>query len=229
MSFTGQATIMPAPKASVPAGEMSFTGQKTSDKITLPSPEPVLNVDFAESKDRYKIVEKIGQGGMGIVYKAEDLKLGRIVALKRLLTKEEENRLGIERFLKEAQAIARLNHRNIVMVYDIGKDDAGYYIVMEYVDGVVLNVHIKAKGKLTVPDSLSIVKGVASALGYAHKKGIVHRDIKPGNIMLGKENVPRILDFGLAKIGSASQLSMSGMAWALWIMPRQSRSETPKT
>ena len=124
MSFTGQATLAPdAPRAGDDASgsEMSFTGQNTLDAIAGESaPIPGgSSTSMSDAAERYRIIDKIGEGGMGVVYRAEDIKLGRTVAVKRLRAGEQENRLGIERFVKEAQAIARLNHRNIVLVYDM--------------------------------------------------------------------------------------------------------------
>jgi serine/threonine protein kinase len=133
--------------------------------------------------------------------------------------------MGVERFLREARTIAGLNHRNIVMVHDIGKDGLGHYIVMEYIDGTVLNLYIRKKGKLSLEESLEILQGIGSGLSHAHKKDIVHRDIKPGNIIIDSENIPKILDFGLARMGIYSQLSISGygMGTMDYASPEQKR------
>ncbi len=210
-SFTGQKTVRPEKKAvvKVESEEDSFTGQKTSDKI-VPLVREEEDIEIAEAASRYDFLEQIGEGGMGVVYKARDKRLGRIVAIKRLHIREQESRMGIERFLREARTIASLNHKNIVMVHDIGRDGLGHYIVMEYVDGIVLSVYIKKKGKLALEESLEIFQGIGSGLSYAHKKEIVHRDIKPGNIIIATDRVPKILDFGLARMGVYSPLSLSG-------------------
>jgi predicted Ser/Thr protein kinase len=223
-SFTGQATFMPqAAKPTVsPAtdhGDHSFTDQATMDKIK-PRTDPAAT---QESGERYKLIEKLGEGGMGVVFKAMDTKLGRLVALKRLVAREQVDREGIERFLQEGKAIASLNHRNIVLIYDLGKDDQGYFIAMEYIDGIPLGHYIRKQGKLAVVETVALVQGIGSGLFYAHKRGIVHRDIKPANIMLDRERVPKILDFGLAKIGRVSQMSKSGFGMGTpdYVAPEQ--------
>lgn len=146
---------------------------------------------------RFRIVNFIAAGGMGEVYKAEDLLLDRIVALKFLPKELTEDRDSLERFLREAKAASALNHPNICTVYDFGNNAGRAFIAMEYLEGETLSARIH-KGPLSTMEALKIAISVASALGTAHRKGIIHRDLKPGNIML-TESGALLLDFGLAK------------------------------
>ncbi|HTQ61263.1 MAG TPA: protein kinase [Candidatus Solibacter sp.] len=146
---------------------------------------------------RFRIVNFIAAGGMGEVYKAEDLLLDRIVALKFLPKELAEDRESLERFLREAKAASALNHPNICTVYDFGEDAGRAFIAMEYLEGETLSARIQ-KGPLPTTEALKIAMSVAGALGTAHRKKIVHRDLKPGNIML-TESGAMLLDFGLAK------------------------------
>ena len=181
--------------------------------------------------ERYEILAEIGRGGFAVVYRARDSKLGREVAAKRLQGPAVTGALGqqvLDRFAREGQTIAALNHRNIVMVYDHDRDQDGAYVVMEYVGGGSLRDLLKSKGgKLEVAEAVELVKGVARGLGYAHRKNLVHRDIKPANILLAKEGgelIPKIADFGLARLGTESELSLSGMGMGTpWYMPPEQR------
>ena len=181
--------------------------------------------------ERYEVLEEIGRGGFAVVFKGRDRKLGRMVAIKRLLPEKLEGSMGkqtLERFRREAEAIAQLNHRNIVAVYDHDADAEGHYIIMEYVDGGTLRSYLKDQGgKLPVPLAVELVKGIARGLGYAHRKNLVHRDIKPANVLLQKEGdeiIPKIVDFGLARLGAESDLSQSGYGMGTpWYMPPEQR------
>jgi serine/threonine protein kinase len=181
--------------------------------------------------ERYELLEEIGRGGFAKVWKARDKRLDRLVAVKRLLDGKLEGPMGrqtLERFEREATAIAQLNHRNIVMVHDHDADAEGHYIVMELVAGGTLRDHLKTHGgKLTVAGAVELVKGIAQGLGYAHRKNLVHRDIKPANVLLqkdGDELTPKIVDFGLARLGSESELSVSGYGMGTpWYMPPEQR------
>jgi serine/threonine protein kinase len=157
----------------------------------------------------YKILEKLGEGGMGIVFKAEDTKLNREVAIKVLpphLLASDDDR---SRFNREAKAAAALNHPNIATVYEINEQDDKPFIVMEFVDGQTLNHHIE-KGPFKLRDAISVAIQVAEGLKAAHSKGIVHRDIKSSNILLGPDNRAKILDFGLAKTAMSTKLTQMG-------------------
>lgn len=146
---------------------------------------------------RFRIVNFIAAGGMGEVYKTEDLLLDRVVALKFLSTELAEDHESLDRFRREAKAASALNHPNICTVYDFGEDAGRAFIAMEYLEGETLSARIK-KGPLSTIDALKIAIAIAGALGAAHRKGIIHRDLKPGNIML-TESGAMLLDFGLAK------------------------------
>src|SRR5256714_6511850 len=154
----------------------------------------------------YRILEKLGEGGMGIVYIAEDILLGRRVAIKTLGSRGQSDQHFRARFLREARAISTLSHQHIANIYDYGETEDGQpYIVMELVEGKML-VELMRAEKLTIPRAIEIVTQVAKALSEAHLHGIVHRDIKPSNIALTERGVVKVLDFGLAKhvVGSSA-------------------------
>ncbi len=155
----------------------------------------------AEAKGRYKILKKIGQGGMGVVYQAEDTVLHRIVAYKVLPPAVRESPKILENFLQEARVAASLNHSNIVTVFDTGKNDTDLYITMEYVDGVTLKEYLDQRSPIPIPELVRIAKQICLGLDYAHNTNVIHRDIKPANIMLTKaQKTVKIMDFGLAKL-----------------------------
>lgn len=161
---------------------------------------------------RFDIIGKLGEGGMGIVYKAKDKKLNRIVALKSISSKYRSNTKIMIRFLSEARAIAKLNHYNIVMIYDIIETEDETYICMEYIDGIDLSSLVEKKSKFDYEEATGICISIVEGMAEAHNKGIIHRDLKPGNILMKEERIPKITDFGLVKEEkeSESQTTMLG-------------------
>lgn len=155
-------------------------------------------------KDRYRILEKIGSGGMADVYLAEDVLLNRKVAVKVMHENLASDEIFVRRFKREAQAAARLNHPNIVSVYDWGSEDSTYFIVMEYITGKTLKALIKEKGLLPVDFGLEVATQIASALSFAHRHEVIHRDIKPHNIIITEDGLVKVTDFGIARAKSSS-------------------------
>ena len=177
--------------------------------------------------DRYEQLELIGSGGMSVVYKSLDRKLNRYDAIKILkddLIADDESR---ERFLAESRAIAMLSHPNIVSIYDVGhSDDVGdaiEYIVMELIDGITLKQYIKKRGQLNWKESLHFSAQIAKALAHAHEKGIIHRDIKPQNIMLLKDGTIKVADFGIAALQNSMGDSDEALGSVHYMAPEQSK------
>ncbi|MGA2192121.1 MAG: protein kinase, partial [Nitrospirota bacterium] len=176
-----------------------------------------------EASKRYAIMGEIGRGGMGIVYKAKDNNLNRIIALKLLPKSISENPKAVMRFSAEARSAAQLNHTNIVTLYDFQQAGGRSFITMEYVEGATLKKLMGMVDKLAISKALKIVYQCCQGLEYAHRKGIVHRDIKPSNIMISKQNVVKIMDFGLAKMAGDNTLSEAGTisGTLLYMSPEQ--------
>ncbi len=160
--------------------------------------------------NRYQLIERVGGGGMAVVYKAKDLLLNRFVAVKILRGEFTDDEEFVKRFRVEAQAAASLNHPNIVSIYDVGKHDDMQYIVMEYINGITLKEYIGQMGALAWKEAVSIAVQICSALEQAHKNHIVHRDIKPHNILITKEGIAKVTDFGIARAVTSATITMVG-------------------
>ncbi len=173
--------------------------------------------------DRYEILEKIGTGGMSDVYKAKDHKLNRFVAVKVLKQEFSENANFVSKFRIEAQAAAGLMHPNIVNVYDVGEEGDNHYIVMELVDGITLKKYIEKKARLSVKEAVSIAIQVSMGIEAAHNNHIIHRDIKPQNIIISKEGKVKVTDFGIAKAATSNTITSNVMGSVHYTSPEQAR------
>src|ERR1051326_8559927 len=184
-------------KAGFPSGTQSDPGgaaQAGVSSFVPPAPE-----ELAAKFPQLQILELLGRGGMGVVYKARQKSLNRLVALKILAPEREKDAAFARRFAVEAETLARLSHPNIVTIHDFGQADGLFYLVMEFVDGVSLGQLLKA-GRVAPREALAIVPQVCDALQFAHDHGIVHRDIKPENVLLDRRGRVKVADFGLARL-----------------------------
>ena len=191
------------PPETVPPGdaaarlfEVGLTGSAGRPRVQAPPPAEI-GVHFPE----FELIEVLGQGGMGVVYKARQKKLDRLIALKVLPRHLSEDPAFAERFAREARTLARLDHPQIVDVHEFGERDGLFFLAMEYVDGVTLR-QLMASGDLTPREAMAIVPQICTALQFAHDQGVVHRDIKPENILLDKQGRVKVADFGLAKLAT---------------------------
>ncbi len=216
-SKTGIAPASGAPVEAIPKprDDLADTIIERCDEPTpIASHKPI----YPTVGDRYEIIEELGRGGFAEVFRGRDKNLNREVAIKRLLIQKLDEVTAdevLQRFRIEAHSIAKLKHKNIVSVYDYDRDDKGYYIVMEYIDGGSLNDLLKKRKKLPPPEAINLAKGIAQGLYYAHRNKLIHRDIKPDNVMIINEDggqVPKIVDFGLARAGKESDISVTGFA-----------------
>ena len=173
--------------------------------------------------DRYEILEQIGTGGMSDVYKAKCHKLNRYVAIKVLKKEFSEDKTFVSKFRAEAQSAAGLTHPNIVNVYDVGDENGIYYIVMELVEGITLKKYIEERGRIPYKEDVSIAIQVAKGMQAAHTHHIVHRDIKPQNIIISRDGKVKVTDFGIAKAATSSTINSSAMGSVHYISPEQAR------
>ena len=174
--------------------------------------------------DRYEILDKVGSGGMSDVYKAKDHILGRIVAIKELKSEFSEDVNFVTKFRTEAQSAAGLEHPNIVNIYDVGSENGCHFIVMEYVEGITLKTYIEKKGQLSFKEATSIAIQVARGIEAAHNKQIIHRDIKPQNIMISTEGKVKVMDFGIARASNSNTISSEVMGSVHYASPEQARN-----
>jgi len=161
--------------------------------------------------ERYEIIDKVGSGGMADVYKAKCHRLNRFVAIKILKQEYSSDAKFVTKFRGEAQSVAGLSHPNIVNVYDVGDDDGLHYIVMELVEGITLKKFIEKKGKLDVKEATGIGIQIAQGMEAAHASHIIHRDIKPQNIIISKEGKVKVTDFGIAKAATSNKITYNAM------------------
>ena len=173
--------------------------------------------------DRYEILEKVGSGGMADVFRAKCHRLNRYVAIKILKQDYSEDTKFVTKFRGEAQAIAGISHPNIVGIYDVGEENGMYYIVMELVDGITLKKYIEEKGKLSVKEAVGIALQIANGLEAAHSNHIIHRDIKPQNILIARDGTAKVTDFGIAKAASSNTITANAMGSVHHISPEQAR------
>ncbi len=173
---------------------------------------------------RYRVVRKLGGGGMADVYLCEDLTLGRNVAIKVLLQRYLNDPTFVERFRREAKAAAGLNQQNLVSIYDWGEVDGTYYIAMEYVEGETLKDLIRRRGRLSGNESVAVTLQLLAAVDFAHRSGIVHRDIKPQNIMIDPHGTAKVMDFGIARAGDSGMTEAGSiLGTAQYLAPEQAK------
>lgn len=181
-------------------------------------------------QDRYRLIEQIGSGGMAVIYRAQDMELGRIVSVKILRPSLVDDPEFLIRFRREAQAAANLNHPNIVAVYDVGQDGPKtHYIVMEYVPGQDLKRMLRARSAFDVDAALAITIEVCKGVGYAHRAGLVHCDVKPQNILITPDNTVKVTDFGIARaLTAATPDEMEEIVWGSphYFSPEQASGES---
>lgn len=174
-------------------------------------------------QNRYEIIERIGSGGMADVYKAKDKRLNRFVAIKVLKHEFSSDDDFVRKFRAEAQSAAGLSHPNIVGVYDVGDENGIYFIIMELIEGITLKNYIEMKGKLSIREALNISVQIASGLSAAHEKRIIHRDIKPQNIIISRDGKVKISDFGIAKMADSKTVTTTAAGTVHYISPEQAR------
>jgi eukaryotic-like serine/threonine-protein kinase len=177
---------------------------------------------------KYKVLEQIGSGGMAVVYRGEHIYLKKPVAIKVMLPSFSEKPELVQRFLQEAEMASKLDHPNIVKIFDFGDEDGLLYLVMQFIDGDTLERILRHRGKLSLREAINITLQVLSALQYAHEKGLVHRDIKPGNVMINKEGRAYLLDFGIAVLGGMGGGEKTPAGTPEYMAPEQFRGRADR-
>ena len=231
LSTHGGGQVAPADPLQTVAGAWSDNGDfELNASVAVPSDRgPKTRVGFGHSLVDYEILGELGAGGMGVVYKARHIALNRMVALKMILAGGRATQTQLARFRGEALAVAKLDHPNIVRVYDIGEHDGAPFFAMEYVDGDALDKKLDHK-PMEPPAAAALVESVARAMHYAHQMGVIHRDLKPANIMLTHDGIPKIADFGLAKQldGDEEGMTRTGVVMGTpnYMAPEQAEGNT---
>ena len=220
---TGGATAAPVARDVLAGAPRGLNGER--ELLTCPrmaSSDPLIDTLF---DGRYQIIRKLGSGGMANVYLAQDQELGRRVAIKILDDRHARDDQFIERFRREAQHAAGLSHPNVVSVYDRGEAEGTYYIAMEHVEGRTLKELLVARGPSPLGIAIDYTRQILSALRFAHRNGIVHRDIKPHNVIVDGDGRVKVMDFGIARAGAASQMTEAGsiIGTAQYLSPEQAR------
>src|SRR5437016_9896670 len=167
----------------------------------FPSQVIAMSNSAPKQLGKYEVLEVIGRGGMGVVYKATDPEIGRLVGIKMMTSAVISDPDLLKRFYREAQSSGRLQHPNIVTIYDLGVHEGTPYLVMEFLEGESLDAFIRSGRAISLEEKLNIIIQVCNALAYAHEQKIVHRDIKPANVMVLKDGTVKLVDFGIARIG----------------------------
>ena len=175
--------------------------------------------------NRYEILEVIGTGGMAVVFKAKCHRLNRLVAIKMLKKDLSEDAEFRRRFHDESQAVAMLSHPNIMAVYDVSRGGDMDYIVMELIDGITLKQYMERRGRLNWPEALHFITQIMKGLSHAHSRGIIHRDIKPQNIMILRDGTVKVTDFGIACLSNGANPSNEAIGSVHYISPEQAREE----
>lgn len=208
MAAPEKAPAPPSPPSSAsPSPSPSQTSGAPSSVTRTAARDPWIGKELGG----YRVIEVVGRGGMGVVYKAEDVNLGRIVALKMVTAELSENPQMIERFKHEARAQARLSHSGIATVYAFKQEAGESFLVMEFLQGESLRSLMNRSGILPVSETVRIAEQVLSAIGYAHKMGVIHRDLKPANVVILPDGTAKVMDFGIAKVRDAqSHLTVTG-------------------
>jgi serine/threonine-protein kinase len=228
-NFAQTGVYTPSPDAAtIPIEPVDPLAQQPADRtLDLRGAAPARRDGHVDSIKGYQIVGELGRGGMGVVYRARQTALNRTVALKMILAGAHAGPDQLARFRAEAEAVAQLQHPNIVQVYDIGEQDSLPFFSLEFVDGTTLEKELAGKPQ-SLPRSAQMMETLARAMHYAHERGIIHRDLKPGNVLLTKSGTPKISDFGLAKqLESDSSKTRTGtiMGTPSYMAPEQGRGE----
>lgn len=224
--LTSTPTILPSGKPSPTLASRRAPGSS----LAAHSGQPTLPEGF-EIGHRYRVVKLLGRGGMGAVYKVRDLELDRDVALKLIRPEIAEDPAVLERFKREIQLSSRVTHRNVLRVYDLGENDGIRYLTMQYVEGENLESVLKREGRLPLPRLLSLFRQICEGLAAAHEQGVIHRDLKPQNVMLDAAGTAYLTDFGLAKTLAGSAMTEMGaiLGTPFYMSPEQVRGEQADT